>query len=103
MQQIYLDVTFFVVCLYYKIVRQYNKIKVMDQMGLKKEVLDEIRSNALLSGKVAFILGITTASLPRLLNSNHPKLTQAAILKILRDELRVTEDNKLLIKIPVEA
>lgn len=68
----------------------------MEQVGLKKEILEEIRKDPLLSGKVAFILGITTGSLPRLLGNNHAKLTQASVLKILRDHLGISEYSDLL-------
>lgn len=75
---------------------QDNKKEDMKEYGLKKEVLDEIKGNGILFGKIAYILGITPGSLPRLLIANHPKLTQVSVLRILKDFLKVKQDSELL-------
>jgi hypothetical protein len=68
----------------------------MDRILLKKEVIDKISGDGELFGKVSNALGITPASLPRLLYRNHVKLTQAHVLKLLREHLNVSEDSELL-------
>ena len=72
-----------------------HKIYNVENIGLSEKALTAIKDNTELFGKVAQVLGIAPVSLPRLIYSNHTKLTQAAVLKILRDSLNC-EDSELL-------
>lgn len=67
----------------------------MAQLILQPWVIDAIKANATLYGKVAESLRIAPASLPRLLYRNDERLTQATVLAILRSELDC-KDNELL-------
>lgn len=64
--------------------------------GLKKEVLEEIQNDAILFGKVAYILGVKPVTLPRLLISNHKKLTHGPVLQVIRKHLGAEQDKDLL-------
>ncbi len=68
----------------------------MDRLILKKEVVEEIKYDAVLYGKVAASLGIGAPSLRFVLARNHIKLTQASVLRILREHLGITKDSDLL-------
>lgn len=72
----------------------------MDRLGLNQKTLQSIKDDGILFGKIASTLGISPVSLPRLLYANDAKLTQAAILRILREHLGIKQDNKLLSEIP---
>lgn len=68
----------------------------MEKIILKQEILDKIKKDPILFGRVAKALEIIPISLPRLLYSIEPvKLTQANVLKVLREYLGV-QDNELL-------
>lgn len=73
------------------------------KIALKKEILDRIKSDPILYGKVAFELEIAPASLPRLIYTNDPKLTQAGILRILMDFLGSSSSEDLLEKVEPES
>ena len=67
----------------------------MENNGLRKEIVDKIKSDPILYGKVAAALEISPTTLPRLLYANDGKLTQASVLMVLREHLGV-QDNALL-------
>jgi len=68
----------------------------MDKLILKPAVIDKIRKDPILYGKIASVLGITPMSLPRVLASKSIRLTEALVLQVLRDYLKVSKDNELL-------
>jgi hypothetical protein len=67
----------------------------MDQIVLNDEILDKIKNDAFLFGGVAARLKVSPSTLPDILRRNDPKLTQASVLKLLRDHLGL-QDNELL-------
>lgn len=69
--------------------------------GLKKEILEAIQNDALLYGKVAYILGVKPVTLPRLLSANHKKLTHGPVLQVIRKHLGKAQDSELLEEIQV--
>ena len=75
--------------------------QIMEQIVLKKEILDKIQNEGALFGKVADAVGVKPVSLPRLLSLNDPRLTQAGVLKELRDHLGVEQDSELLEEIQI--
>lgn len=68
----------------------------MDRLILKQDIVDRIKEDQLLYGKVAYVLGIGAPSLRAVLRANHEKLTQAAVLRVLRDHLGKKKDSDLL-------
>ncbi len=64
-------------------------------MILKQGIMEKIKSDPLLFGKVAYILGVSPLSMPRILASNSPKLTRTSVLKLLKQHLRVEQDSDL--------
>lgn len=68
----------------------------MDRLILKQEIVDTIKSDQLLYGKVAYILNIGAPSLRAVLKAKHEKLTQAAVLRIIREHLGIKKDSELL-------
>ncbi len=68
----------------------------MEQLILKQEIVEAIKKDTILYGKVAFILGVSIRSMQRILDANRPELTQAAILKLLKSHLGKTKDSDLL-------
>lgn len=57
----------------------------MSTIGLTEEALETIKKKPILFGKVCDALGIVPSSLTRLLLTNHPKLTQAGVLKVINE------------------
>ncbi len=74
----------------------------MTRKALNQWGLDKIKNDAILFGKVADELKISPFSLPRVLACNHKKLTSGGVLKVLRDHLKV-KDNDLLVEIQVQS
>ena len=68
---------------------------------LKTEILDKIQKSEKLKKAVAKELGLEIGSLRRLLYANDPRLTQAGVLLILKNELGIKHDNDLLSAIKV--
>jgi hypothetical protein len=71
----------------------------MKKIVLKSEIVDKIKSDAILNKKIAESLGISERSMARLLYGNDPKLTQACVLRILKSHLKINKDNQLLAEI----
>lgn len=67
----------------------------MENNGLDPKILDKIKRDPILFGKVANALCVAPTTLPRLLSANDAKLTQAKVLIVLREHLGV-QDNALL-------
>jgi hypothetical protein len=67
----------------------------MENIVLKQDIVSEIKDNPILYGQVAQVLDLKPISLLNVLATNHPKLTQASVLKILREYLGV-QDSELL-------
>lgn len=72
----------------------------MKQMILKQEILDKMKSDPLLFGKVGFILGISSMTLPKMIMLNDRRLTQASVLRVLREHLGIKKDSELLEEMP---
>lgn len=70
----------------------------MNRIVLKEEILEEIKSDEALKEKVANAIGISKYSMPRLIYGNDKKLTQAAVLKVLREHLKL-KDKDLIAEI----
>lgn len=68
----------------------------MERSVLKGDIIQSIKDDAILYGKVAEVLDISPMSLPRLLYSNDVKLTQADVLKTIREHQGLEQDTDLL-------
>lgn len=68
----------------------------MERQGLNETALKYIKDNGVVFGEIAKTLKISPVSLPRLLYANDPKLTQADILRILRERMGIAQDSDLL-------
>jgi DNA invertase Pin-like site-specific DNA recombinase len=71
----------------------------MEQIGLKQNIIDIILDDIMLQAKVALVLGVSTQTVYRALKENHPRLTQAAVLKVIRDHLNIKKDSELITEI----
>jgi hypothetical protein len=69
-------------------VAQSNKTDVMKQWVLKEEVIDAIKSDQLLYGKVAKALSVNITSMPRILVNKSVKLTQVTVLEVIASHLQ---------------
>lgn len=67
----------------------------MEPMILKQEIMEKIKSDPLLYGKVAYVLGVSPLSMPRILGSNSPKLVRISVLKLLKQHLKIEQDKDL--------
>ena len=67
----------------------------MENIVLNQWVVDKIKTEPILFGQVAQALDLKPLSLFKVLSENHPKLTQAGVMKVLREYLRV-QDSELL-------
>lgn len=67
----------------------------MEQIKLKKEVLDFVKSNPTVYGKVSEELGIAPSTLPRLIYAHDARLTQLGILRILGEHLKCSIEELL--------
>jgi hypothetical protein len=78
----------------------YNKFKTMlhEKIGLTKEVLGRIKSDADLWAGICKILNISPSSIQTLLFKNDARLTQASVLEFLKNELGVQSTDYLLHK-----
>ena len=68
----------------------------MEREVLKQDVLNKIKNDPMLYGKVAAELEISPASLPRLIYDKDNRLTQRGILRILSEHLKIENHNDLL-------
>ena len=68
----------------------------MEREVLKQAVLDKIKSDSMLYGKVGAELKISPASLPRLIYDKDNRLTQRGVLRILCEHLNIENQNDLL-------
>jgi hypothetical protein len=68
----------------------------MEQLILKQEIVDAIKKDTILFGKVAAALGLSIRTMSDLLPANPPRLATASVLKVLREHLNVSEDSELL-------
>lgn len=65
---------------------------------LNPKIIKRIYDDYDLFGKVADGLGIKPVSLPQVLGANKPRLTQASILKIIRDHCGYVKDSEILVE-----
>ena len=68
----------------------------MGKLILKQEVVDNIKGDQILFGKVASAMGLSIRTMYELLPSNPPRLASATVLKVLREHLKVKKDIELL-------
>lgn len=68
----------------------------MERLVLRQDINEIIRKDAMLYGKVATALNIVPMSMSRILTANSLRLTEASVLKVIREHLNVTEDSELL-------
>lgn len=93
---------------FYTAIMQSNIINKgnMERLALKEEIVERIKKDQLLYGKIAYVMGVSVTSMPRILADNNriltskkaasTKLTDASTLRILREHLGVTQDSELL-------
>jgi hypothetical protein len=67
----------------------------MENIVLKQQIVDKIKEDPILFGRVAQALDLKPISLYNVLAQNHIKLTQAGVMMVLREYLGV-QDNELL-------
>ena len=68
----------------------------MEQLVLKQDVVDAIKKDSALYAKVASLLGVSSYTMPRILIANDARLTQASILKTIREHLNIKKDSEML-------
>lgn len=68
----------------------------MGKLVLKKEILDKVKKDPVLYGRVAESVGVSAFSLPGLIYNNSQKLTQAYVLNTIREHLNLPQDTELL-------
>lgn len=83
--------------------QQYNKTKIMKTLVLKQDIVDKIKTDPILYGKVASALGLSPTSLVRLLYAQSEKLTQANVVLVLREYLNIKKDSELFVGIAAAA
>lgn len=78
----------------------------MAEFGLKKEYLDAIKKSPEIFKKVfgsePGSLDTTVSYGLQLLTNNDPKLTQAAVLKILKEQFKVKHESELITELPLQ-
>ncbi len=68
----------------------------METIGLKKDIIKEVKKDPILFGRIMECLGKRPAYGIQLLNNNDPMLTQAAVLRILCEHLNIGDQGDLL-------
>lgn len=68
----------------------------MEGIVLKEGILERIKSDPVLAGKIAAEIKVQAISMYRILIANDKRLTQAGVLKILREHLNIAQDSELL-------
>jgi hypothetical protein len=68
----------------------------MEQLVLKHSIIEKIKKDQILFGKVAATLELSIRTMSDLLPTNPPRLANASVLKVLREHLNITEDSELL-------
>jgi hypothetical protein len=71
------------------------KNKEMENIVLKQSTVDKIKGDPILYGQVAQALDLKPISLINVLATNHQKLTQAGVMRVLREYLG-EQDSELL-------
>lgn len=71
----------------------------MAKFGLRPEIIEKIKTDPVLFGKVMEQIETTPTYGLQLLYNNNVKLTQAGVLQILKDYLKVSKDSDLLEKL----
>lgn len=67
----------------------------MGKKRLKSWVIERIRGNGTLYGKIADAIGVRPATMPNLIRQNSEKLTILGAIVVLREELGV-QDSELI-------
>lgn len=73
----------------------------MEREVLKQWVLDKIKSDSMLYGKIGAELKMSPASLPKLIYEKDNRLTQRGVLRILCEHLKIKKQDDLLEMEPV--
>ena len=65
----------------------------MENIVLKNEILERIRTDQILFGKVASTLGLSVRTMSDLLPSNPPRFATASVLNVILDHVKDEQDN----------
>jgi hypothetical protein len=65
---------------------------------LKKDIIEKITADGALFGKISVALDVAPVSLPRILYKNDQRLTQATVLRIIKEHLEIESDSELLVE-----
>jgi hypothetical protein len=76
-------------------ITHFNK-KTMESIVLKQDIIEDIKKDAFLFGKIAQALNVVPSSLINILRVNSSKLTQIIVLKILCEHLNIENQEDLL-------
>lgn len=68
----------------------------MEQLILKPEIVEAIKDDAILFGKVAAAMNLRVRTMYDLILTNPPRLANASVLKVLREHLNIKKDSDLL-------
>ena len=68
----------------------------MEREGLKQDILNKIKSDPMLYGKIAAELRLSPTTLPKLIYDRDNRLTQRGVLRILSEHLNVGNSEDLL-------
>lgn len=68
----------------------------MERLLLKSEIIGTIKTDPVLFGAIAEVLGKSVFTLITILRNNDPVLTQASVLRIIKKRLNVFKDSALL-------
>lgn len=77
----------------------------MAKLVLKDKIVDQIKTDQVLYGKVAFAMDLTIRSMFDVLRKENAseRLATATVLQVLRDHLKITQDGELLEEVTATA
>lgn len=67
----------------------------MEREVLKQDILNKIKSDSMLYGKIGAELKMSPTSLPKLIYDKDNRLTQRGVLRILSEHLNVNQEDLL--------
>lgn len=65
----------------------------MEKIVLKDEILEKIKSDQILFGKVAATLGLSVRTMSDLLPKNPPRFATASVLNVILEHVKDEKDN----------
>jgi len=75
----------------------------MAQLVLKQEIVDAIKRDTILYGKVAASMGVGIRGLYKILSENSVRLTTATVLLVIREHMKIKKDSELLEEVAASA